>query len=436
MENSRLGQLLANLSPVELRAFDRFLQSPYFNLRSDVYELFQTIRSGLRVREPLPERGNVFRSAFPEKQLADSEQHLLMNYLVKLFEQFIQIEQLNRNPDLEDWLRVKALHRLGLTQERNKAIKKAFQRLEKSDLRSAAYHEQRYRLRYEQLRQNREQPEENARHLKELTQMLNSTLVVMWLRQASFLLSEKAVYNMDSDTWFLPEIFRWVETGDHISIPAVGAYYYACKMLLTGEEHWFQYLKNTLEIHSTGFPPEELYDLHLMAINYCVRQLNAGKEYYFQEIHELYKAGLESKTLLNNGVLAPLTYFNIVVSGLKVKDLDWVAWFIPQYKNSLERRYRDSAYSFNMARLHYARHEYGEALLLLQKANYRDMLTNLAAKTLMLKIYYEQGAQEVLRSHLEAMEHYLRRKRVIRLSPGKLPEHHPCHETPLVAAGQ
>lgn len=151
----------------------------------------------------------------------------------------------------------------------------------------------------------------------------------------------------------------------------------------------------------------------LMAINYCVRQLNAGNEHYFHEVHELYKVGLDTKTLLNNGVLSPLTYFNIVISGLKINALDWVAWFIPQYKNNLERKYRDSAYSFNMARLHYARHNYGEALLMLQKANYRDLLTNLAAKTLMLKIYYEQGEFEVLDSHLDAMIHFLRRKRVI-----------------------
>ncbi len=413
MDNSRLVHLLQRLSPVELRKFDRFLQSPYFNTRSDVLQLFHAIRANLEANRASATRDAVFQAAFPEKQLSASEQHLLMSYLARLFEQFARVEQLKFSPELEVWLGIKAFQRLGLENEHIRAIKKAFQRLESGKLRSAGYHEQGYRLTYEQLRQHRAKPEKNARHLKQLSHRLNTTLAVMCLRQASFVLSEKAVYNMEPDTWFLPEVFRWVETDDHVSLPAVGAYYFACKMLLTGAENWFKALKTNLSEHSAAFPPEELYDLHMMSINYCVRKLNAGDERYFQEIHELYKAGLATKTLLHNGALSPLNYFNIVITGLNVNALDWVAWFIPQYKNSLERRFRDSAYSFNMARLHYARREYGEALVLLQKANYRDLLTNLAAKTQMLKIYFEQGELEVLRSHLDAMSHFLRRKRVI-----------------------
>ncbi|MBK8968213.1 MAG: hypothetical protein IPM36_16415 [Lewinellaceae bacterium] len=413
MENSRLAQLLQRLSPVERRKFERFLQSPYFNTRSDVLQLFNAIRASLESNAALPERDAVFQAAFPEQSFSAGEQHLLMTYLARLFEQFIRIEQIKFSPELEDWLGVKAMQRLGLENESARAIKKAIQRLESGQLRSVGYHEQAYRLLYEHVRQRRSQPEKSASHLQQLSQRLNTTLAVMCLRQASFVLSEKAVYNMEPDTWFLPEVFRWVETDDHVSMPAVGAYYFACKMLLTGAENWFKALKTNLSEHSAAFPPEELYDLHMMSINYCVRKLNAGDEHYFQEIHELYKVGLETKTLLHNGALSPLSYYNIVISGLKVNALDWVAWFIPQYKNSLERRFRDSAYSFNMARLHYARREYGEALVLLQKANYRDLLTNLAAKTQMLKIYFEQGELEVLRSHLDAMSHFLRRKRVI-----------------------
>lgn len=413
MENSHLGQLLQSLGPVELKAFERFLQSPYFNLRNDVRQLFQALRPALDKRQPLPGREVLFRMVFPEKQPTPAEARMLVNYLTKLFEQFLQIEQIDLDPGLSDWLYVKGLHRLGLEKQGSKAVRTAFERLEKSPFRNAAYHEYGYRLLFEETRQRREQPEESARRLKDLNRRLHTTMVAMWLRQACLSLTEKAVYNMETDLYFMPEIFRWVEQEQQDTIPAVGVYYYGCKMLITGEERWFQRLKHMVLKHAADFPSEELHDLHLMSINYCVRQLNAGNERYFQEVHELYKAGLETKTLFNNGVLSPFTYINIAISGLKVQALDWVAWFIPQYKNSLERRFRDSAYSFNMARLHYARRDYGEALLLLQKANYRDLLTNLAAKAMALKIYYEQGEYEVLQSHLEAMTHFLRRKRVI-----------------------
>lgn len=245
---------------MDWRAFDRFLQSPYFNTRADVRVLFHTIRSFLETRRALPDRNSVFRLSFPERQLPDQEMHLLMTYLVKLVEQFLQQEQLQMSPATEDWLRVTAFNRLGLKKESDRAVNKAFLRLENAPLRSAAYHEQRHRLVYEQVRQHREQPEENARHLKQLNQLLNTSLVVLWLRQACLLLSEKAVYNMEPDTRFLPEVFRWVESDNHIDIPGVSAYYFGCKMLLSGEEIWFQSLKNILSVQGQAFPPEELYD--------------------------------------------------------------------------------------------------------------------------------------------------------------------------------
>lgn len=52
-------------------------------------------------------------------------------------------------------------------------------------------------------------------------------------------------------------------------------------------------------------------------------------------------------------------------------------------------------------------------LQLLQKANYRDPLLNLAAKTLLLKTYFVLNEFDLLQSHLDAMRNYIHRKKVI-----------------------
>jgi len=66
-----------------------------------------------------------------------------------------------------------------------------------------------------------------------------------------------------------------------------------------------------------------------------------------------------------------------------------------------------------LARLEYARKNYDVVLDLLQKSNYRDLLTNLGAKTLLLKIYFETDEFDLLHSHLDAMKHYIRRKHIM-----------------------
>lgn len=61
----------------------------------------------------------------------------------------------------------------------------------------------------------------------------------------------------------------------------------------------------------------------------------------------------------------------------------------------------------------YAKKDFDEALPLLQKANYKDPLLNLSAKVLLLKIYDELDELDLLQAHLDAMQNYILRKKVI-----------------------
>jgi hypothetical protein len=79
----------------------------------------------------------------------------------------------------------------------------------------------------------------------------------------------------------------------------------------------------------------------------------------------------------------------------------------------LEKKYRESLFGFNLARLEYAYQNYSYVLELLQKVNYRDILLNLSAKTLLLKTYFALGEEQMLLSHLDAMRNYIHRKHII-----------------------
>ena len=70
-------------------------------------------------------------------------------------------------------------------------------------------------------------------------------------------------------------------------------------------------------------------------------------------------------------------------------------------------------FNFNKARLEYNRKNYDNALNLLQKADFKDLLNNLIAKTLLIKIYYELEAYNILESHLDSLQTFIRRKKVM-----------------------
>ena len=66
-----------------------------------------------------------------------------------------------------------------------------------------------------------------------------------------------------------------------------------------------------------------------------------------------------------------------------------------------------------MARLQYERKAFDSALQHLQRAEYKDLLNNLIAKTLQLKIYYELAEFDLLESHLQTLKIFISRKKAL-----------------------
>ena len=69
-----------------------------------------------------------------------------------------------------------------------------------------------------------------------------------------------------------------------------------------------------------------------MVANICIKLINKGNLNYLNEILELYKKGLETEALLDNGILKRFTYQNITTSGIRTGDLDWTRQFLINYK--------------------------------------------------------------------------------------------------------
>ncbi|MEO6037189.1 MAG: hypothetical protein ABIQ93_02170, partial [Saprospiraceae bacterium] len=69
--------------------------------------------------------------------------------------------------------------------------------------------------------------------------------------------------------------------------------------------------------------------------------------------------------------------------------------------------------NFNLSRIYFERGNYDQAQELLTQFEYDDMLLNIIAKTMLLKIYYEQDEPDAFESLLESMRIYLQRKEAL-----------------------
>ena len=409
MEKSQLRQLIFSFSAAEKKEARKFLESPYFNQRRDVLLLFDWFCAG-----ETPEKDAAKRHLFGANAVTDQELRLRMTYLHRLLERYIAQKEMESEDLATRLYLLSAYRKRGLAPQFERARKNLAKALDSSPLRDAQYYDALYDLHWETHQRSHVLNPTELEHLRSASFAADAAYLTLKLRLICLLTAHQMLYIADSDSAWEAEVIDFAEKNFAQTHPAVAVYLHCYRMMRYPEdERHFQQFKQLLLGDSGIFSREEIHGLFIWAANYCVRRLNAGEKRYFQEVLDLYKPGLESGYLLENGVLPRFTYHNVVAAGLQTGDHEWVSYFIHQYKNSLEKPYRESAFSFNLARLEFARKNYGAVLDLLQKANYRDILVNLATKTLLLKTYYELDELDLLQSHLDAMYNYITRKRVI-----------------------
>lgn len=408
--DSRMFQLLLTLNKRELNAFAKFLASPYFNQRTDILRFF-TLLSPFLEKEELPDKQVIWDKIYLSEKYDDQKMRLLMSYLSKLIEQFLAVE-ISLADDFGVKMQVAGhLRSRAASQMHERLLKESKKILDKQPLRNAEYWLRAYRYQEEVYRQAFSRRPEQNENFALFSETVDRAFLALKLRQNMWLLNHEQLYKWGYQPTKLDEFVDQLKEESLASEPALLLYYYGIKVLRSPtDEVVFQQFTETLFSNSTFFPEEEARDLYLLAINFGVRQVNEGHRNYFPKVMELYRNGLAQGYLLRNGVLSRFTYHNIVSTALQIGDLSWAETFIEEWTNKLERRFRERMYHFNRAKIAYTGQRYEDALPLLQQANYHDPLLNLGARTLLLKIYYELGEWEVLQSHLDAFQNYLRRK--------------------------
>ena len=131
------------------------------------------------------------------------------------------------------------------------------------------------------------------------------------------------------------------------------------------------------------------------------------------EAFDIYRIGMEVEVFLQDGIMSPRTYSNIVMSGLRAKAHEWIFDFIFTYKSALPEKQREGFFNYNLAQLYYSKKDYEKAMPLLQMMEYEDVLLTCLGKILLAKMQFELRETEPLVSHLQSFKTYVKRKKML-----------------------
>lgn len=405
MEKTLLYEAFGTLTPAELREFGKFVRSPFFNNKPQLVELCDYL-SACRDTGKAPDANDL--------KLDGVQLRLANSALLALLEKFWMYREKFEDADRAKIRLAAAYRKRGLGKHFNITLREARRSRERLPWRHADYYHDLNLLEWEQYQFVAATQRTVPLNLQQVSDLMDTAFIARKLRLACAALSHQTVFNTEYRVGMLEAILQHVVAENLTKIPVIGLYFHCYKFLTdTSPDVHFEQFREMLFAHADQFPPDELRSFYLLAINFGVKKINESAEGWLRATFDLYKSALERNLLLENGLLSRFAFNNIAAIALRTGELDWTENFILQYKPRLERQWREATAVLNLARLAYARRDYKTALLNLQRSDYKDLLNNLIAKTLQLKIYYETSEYNLLESHLASMQNFIRRHTAI-----------------------
>lgn len=411
ISDSQLLALFNTLSEKELKDLDKAINSPFFNYRKEEVRLFTYLVKQRKLKNPDFSAEKAISFVFKKKTDLAKLRHV-MTYLSRIITRYIVLSEMEANKALQKMLLLTSYRKRNL----EKQFLAIYSETERFFLNEASLNAELY---FYQLQLHLEFYNHSIINRKavnddliRLSEDLDAFYIIQKLKQACTILSYQNIFKFDHKPELMDEVLVMAERKSDLKNPLVKLLYfnYQCLNEPQNEAHFSALKKALLHESAKRIELRELRDIYTLAINYCIKRLNTGSRNYFQEVFDIYKAGLAIRVFEENGKLSQFTYKNISAIAIGLKEYNWVKNFIEEYKPHLEKELQDGFYAYCLARYYFAIANYERVSSLLREVEIKEQFTDLDARVLLIKTYHELDEMNLLDYAINNLKQQLKRK--------------------------
>lgn len=408
--NSKLFKLLELFSPSELNRLIENVQTSILNGKKIHFELLKAILNNRNITKE-----ELYNYIFPQKKYNDLKIRIVMSETTRIVSYFLSILQIEN----ENNYCSKTILQKSILYNNSKLFQSEsvyFQQLiDQEIVKDAAYFDRKYEFSYSNYQFWENKNRTSDFKFNEIIHDFDTAFIIKKLKLACEAKSHSNIVGhqySDSLLEFINEFLK--ENQEFLEIPILSIYFSAYHLLENhGNLDWYMNTKKLVEHHFKEISTTDLKSIYQILINFSLKKINSSQLDFCEEAIFYYSKGIENRFLLSNNKISKFTYRNIVNICLKWGRADLAIASCENYKDLLLEEDKESSYEFAMAMIDYQYNRLQVAQVRLQKVDFKDHLYNLAAKTLLMKIYYENNEMDLLEFHLDAMSMYLLRKKLI-----------------------
>lgn len=409
MKNLQMFDTLKTFTREEFKVFGTFLNSPYFNNRSEVIRFYDAIKKLFPdfKTDKLKEE-KIFKQIYPGKKYNDVLMRKVISLFSKLILDYIAISAFKEN-QLD--YNVKMLYKL---YDRNlndlfKKRSKTFESLLENSKHSVDYYEAKFKY-ISKLNAFRSDEKEKGSiekyqdELDEFIEYFTSVSLLIFHRLITF----TNIYNIKYQMWFYDELFNHLSINNFQNKTLVSIYYNMVKLSETEEKKYFLELINCSKKFEDKLTSMFQNNIFISLFNHCLNRIYKG-EFEFRNhlftISQLFskKDNLRGEQKYINSFL----FTGIVRNSAYLKQFKWTEEFISKNEIFLEPETKKEILNYSHAMLEFEKGNYDNSLSHLSKSNPDKLVMKLNAKNLTVMIYYELGYADELYAMLDAYKHFI-----------------------------
>lgn len=392
MQKSKFIDRLALLSKTELREFEKFINTDYFNTNKKVVKLYRFAKKYHPEFESSKlERNYVIKKLFPEWG-KDGYKRLsyVMSDANKLLDDFFIQQQLKSDQIQQQQLLLQAYKNRGGNWFFLNLAEQLKKEILKSEQQHAAHYQTLFNINHEEyIHISTARTDTGIKSLEEAMKSLDYFYANTKFRYAAEVSFRKYLTNEEIEVVLLKEFQESLKTDywdGHLVLRIFAGF---VNLIQTLDAIDYQDLKELIFNNFTSFDRANKLDILTFLLNFCIVQSNNGKIIYRREMFDIYVIGLENKVWLNQNVIAHQQFDNIVTIGCLLKEFDWTEQFILEYAPYLDEQLRENVKQLALAGLAFSKGNFEQTLSLINQIEFIDVNQNWRAKSLQIRCYYE-----------------------------------------------
>jgi len=423
MYKTSVISILKSLTKDELKEFNKFIVSPFFNNQPSLTKFY------LQLRKFHPEftgdninRTVVFQKLYPGKPYSDTTIRRLCSDLKKVLDDYIYYKAGERSQPEAGFLKAMEYLRRGIVNEAKKELELINKTLEGQVLLSHEYIKN--RLEYEDLTvqiglsTNRQQSV--ADNFINEIEFLIYNFILRFAYYIHNINANKLIFNLEEKS-FIQDFISSLDfekiallIGSEKSSKGVNKamriyILITLNNLYEAEEKYFTELKQLLPEAITYFNDPEKYNIYQLAEAICWRKMETiNREKYRRELFEINKLRLEAGVFSPDGKNIRLMFYRqVFMSAIQLKEYSWAENFVNEYSEKLPPDIKDNMKKFAEAHILFEKGEYNLSLSQLTKVDFEIFTLKYDLRNLMLRIYIELNYIEEALSLIDSYKRFI-----------------------------